>query len=191
MNKFQETGKWGSSAAALIGLPLEGPEGISGRNLKQYFNPGFRVKYLFKYLREMLSKKTKYGIKALAYIASREDKKPVQTSEISKSENISLKFLESILLTLRKTGFLGSKKGKGGGYYLIKEPKEIKMTSVIRVLEGPIAMVPCVSLNYYEKCDDCPDEATCSVHALMIQVRDSTLKVLGENTLADLARVKK
>ena len=139
----------------------------------------------------MLSKKTKYGIKALAYIASRKDRNPVQTSEISKSENISLKFLESILLSLRKTGFLGSKKGKGGGYYLIKEPDEIRMTSVIRVLEGPIAMVPCVSLNYYEKCDDCPDEASCSVHALMIQVRDSTLKVLGENTLADLVRVKK
>ena len=71
-------------------------------------------------------------------------------------------------------GFLGSKKGKGGGYYLIKEPQDIKMTAVIRVLEGPIAMVPCVSLNYYEKCEDCPEEQTCSVHKLMIQVRDST-----------------
>ena len=139
----------------------------------------------------MLSKKTKYGIKALAFIASREDKRPVQTSEIAKSENISLKFLESILLSLRKSGFLGSKKGKGGGYYLQQEPEKIKMTAVVRVLEGPIAMVPCVSLNYYEKCADCPDEATCSVHALMIQVRDSTLDVLGGNTLYDLARVKK
>lgn len=135
----------------------------------------------------MLSKKTKYGIKALAYIAKQHERKPVQTGEIAKSENISLKFLESILLTLRKNGFLGSKKGKGGGYYLIKEPEEIQMTAVIRILEGPIAMVPCVSLNYYEKCDDCPDEAACSVHSLMIQVRDSTLKVLRENTLADLA----
>lgn len=135
----------------------------------------------------MLSKKTKYGIKALAYIAKKPGNKPVQTAEIAKSENISLKFLESILLILRKSGFLGSRKGKGGGYYLIKEPSEIKMTQVIRVLEGPIAMLPCVSLNYYEKCDDCPNEASCSVHALMIQVRDSTLKILGENTLADLA----
>ena len=138
----------------------------------------------------MLSKKTKYGIKALAFIAKKKDRNPVQTSEIAKSENISQKFLESILLELRKSGFLGSKKGKGGGYYLIKEPENILMTAVIRVLEGPIAMVPCVSLNYYEKCDDCPDEEACSVHSLMIQVRDSTLKVLGENTLADLAATK-
>ena len=137
----------------------------------------------------MLSKKTKYGIKALAYVARKEDRKPVQTSEISESENISLKFLESILLELRKSGFLGSKKGKGGGYYLIKEPKDIKMTAVIRVLEGPIAMVPCVSLNYYEKCDDCPDERTCSVHKLKIQVRDASLKVLGENTLEDISKI--
>ena len=139
------------------------------------------------YLRFMLSKKTKYGIKALAYIAKKPDRAPVQTTEIAKSENISQKFLESILLNLRKSGYLGSKKGKGGGYYLIKDPVEIRMTDVIRVLEGPIAMLPCVSLNYYEKCEDCPDEAACSVHALMVQVRDSTLKVLGENTLADLA----
>ncbi|GAA4315029.1 Rrf2 family transcriptional regulator [Pontixanthobacter gangjinensis] len=138
----------------------------------------------------MLSKKTKYGIKALAYIARKKDRKPVQASEISESENISQKFLESILLELRKSGFLGSKKGKGGGYYLIKEPGEIRMTAVIRVLEGPIAMVPCVSLNYYEKCDDCPDENTCSVHKLMIQVRDASLQVLGENTLEDIASLQ-
>ena len=135
----------------------------------------------------MLSKKTKYGIKALAYIAKKPKGTPVQTSEIARNENISHKFLESILLNLRKSGFLGSKKGKGGGYYLIKEPEDILMTHVIRVLEGPIAMLPCVSLNFYEKCQDCPDEKSCSVHALMIQVRDSTLKVLGENTLADIA----
>ena len=109
----------------------------------------------------MLSKKTKYGLKALTYLARQEDNKPVQIGAIAKSENISQKFLESILLTLRKNGFLGSKKGKGGGYYLIREPEDIKMTAVIRVLEGPIAMVPCVSLNYYEKCDDCKDEKTC------------------------------
>jgi Rrf2 family protein len=88
---------------------------------------------------------------------------------------------------LRKAGFLGSKKGKGGGYYLIREPKDVVMTDVIRVLEGPIAMLPCVSLNYYEKCSDCPDESSCSVNRLMIQVRDCTLRVLGENTLADIS----
>ncbi len=104
----------------------------------------------------MLSKKTKYGLKALTYLAAQKEKTPVQIAEIAEHENISQKFLESILLSLRKTGFLGSKKGKGGGYYLIKNPKEIFMTDVMRILEGPIAMVPCVSLNFYEKCSDCP-----------------------------------
>ena len=136
----------------------------------------------------MLSKKTKYGIKALTYLAKQENKSPVQIATISKSENISLKFLESILLTLRKNGFLGSKKGKGGGYYLLREPKDIKMTEIMRVLEGPIAMVPCVSLNFYEKCDDCPDENLCAVHSLMIEVRDSTLKIFRNTTLADLCK---
>lgn len=134
----------------------------------------------------MLSKKTKYGLKALTYLASQSERAPVQISEIAKHENIPQKFLESILLTLRKTGLLGSKKGKGGGYYLIKEPNEIRMTTVIRVLEGPIAMVPCVSLNFYEKCSDCPDENKCAVHKLMLQVRDSALEVYRKNTLADL-----
>lgn len=134
----------------------------------------------------MLSKKTKYGLKALTYLASLETREPVQIAEIAKHENISQKFLESILLTLRRNGFLGSKKGKGGGYYLIKEPKDILMTAVMRVLEGPIAMVPCVSLNFYEKCADCPDENKCSVNKLMLQVRDSALEVYRNNTLADL-----
>lgn len=134
----------------------------------------------------MISKKTKYGIKAMTYLARRENTEPVQISVISKSENISQKFLESILLTLRKNGFLGSKKGKGGGYYLLKDPKDIKMSSIMRILEGPIAMVPCVSLNFYETCDDCPDETTCAVHNLMIEVRDSTLNIFNNTSLADL-----
>lgn len=111
---------------------------------------------------------------------------PVQIEMISKNENISQKFLESILLTLRKNGFLGSKKGKGGGYYLLREPKDISMAAIMRILEGPIAMVPCVSLNFYEKCDDCPDERACSVHKLMIEVRDSSLNIFNNRTLADL-----
>lgn len=134
----------------------------------------------------MLSKKTKYGLKALAYLASMKDRKPVQIAQIARHENISQKFLESILLTLRKSGMLASKKGKGGGYYLMKEPDEILMTSVMRALEGPIALIPCVSLNFYEKCDDCPDEKTCPVHNLMLQVRDSALQIYRKNTLADL-----
>lgn len=134
----------------------------------------------------MLSKKTKYGLKALTFLARQESREPMQIAEIARQENISQKFLENILLTLRKNGFLGSKKGKGGGYYLIKDPEDIQMTAVMRVLEGPIAMVPCVSLNFYESCEDCADEKSCSVHKLMLQVRDSTLEVYRENTLADI-----
>ncbi|MCO5724708.1 RrF2 family transcriptional regulator [Robiginitalea marina] len=134
----------------------------------------------------MLSRKTKYGLKALTYLARTKDRGPVPIAEIAREENISQKFLESILLTLRRNGFLGSRKGKGGGYYLIKEPVQIQMETVMRVLEGPIAMVSCVSLNFYEPCADCPDEASCSVHKLMLQVRDSTLEVYRSNSLADL-----
>lgn len=139
----------------------------------------------------MLSKKTKYGLKALTYLGAKDSRKPTQIAEIAESENISLKFLESILLTLRRNGFLGSKKGKGGGYYLIKEPKDISMAAVMRILEGPIAMVPCVSLNFYEKCDDCTDEELCSVRDLMLKVRDANLEVYRNTTLADLIPIKK
>ena len=134
----------------------------------------------------MLSKKTKYGIKALTFLGRQENRTPVAIATISKSENISLKFLESILLTLRKNGILGSKKGKGGGYYLLKSPSDIPMTAIMRILEGPISMVPCVSLNFYEKCADCPDESACAVHNLMIQVRDNTLDIFRNTSLADL-----
>ena len=133
----------------------------------------------------MISKKTKYGLKALTYIARNNDQM-VPIARIAEEENIPHKFLESILLLLRKAGFLGSKKGKGGGYYLLKEAPEIYMTDVMRVLEGPIAPVACVSLNYYEKCDDCNDETTCSLNKLMIQVRDANLHVFRNTTLEDL-----
>ena len=133
----------------------------------------------------MLSNKTKYGIKALVFLAKQDQRVPVQISVISKSENISQKFLESILLTLKKNGVLGSKKGKGD--YLLKEPKDISMTTVMRLLEGPIAMVPCVSLNFYEKCEDCPDENACAVNKLMLKVRDNTLQIFRNTSLADLS----
>ena len=136
---------------------------------------------------EILYKKTKFVIMALTFLARQEDNTPVQIAEIAKSENISLKFLESILLLLRNSGFLGAKKGKGGGYYLIKEPKDINMAHVYRILEGPIALLPCASHNFYEKCDDCTDEVACAVRKLMIEVRDNTLKILESNTLADIA----
>ncbi len=136
----------------------------------------------------MLSRKTKYGLKALTFLAKQRVQDPVQISVISESENISQKFLESILLLLRKAGYLESKKGKGGGYYLLKEAKDIPISGVYRVLEGPIAMVPCVSLNFYKKCDDCQDEEKCSVHNLMLRVRDNTLQIFENTSLADLIK---
>jgi Rrf2 family protein len=134
--------------------------------------------------------KTKYGLKALSYLARENSDDPVQIVVISEAENISQKFLESILLILKKADILQSKKGKGGGYFLAKPANEITIASVLRVLEGPIALVPCVSLNFYEKCDDCPDEETCSVHKLMVQVRDTNLSIFENTTLADLTAAK-
>lgn len=134
----------------------------------------------------MISKRTKYGLKALSFLAKQESKDPVLIATMAESENISLKFLESILLDLKKKGFLGSKKGKGGGYYLLKPANEITLASVIRVLEGPIAWLPCVSLNYYEKCTDCKSENECSIHHMMVQVRDSILDVVENKTVQDL-----
>ncbi|MFT7351556.1 MAG: Rrf2 family protein [Flavobacterium sp.] len=134
----------------------------------------------------MLSRKTKYGIKALIYIAKKDKSVPILISEISEKETISKKFLEIILLDLKKFGILGSKKGKGGGYYLLKDPKEISIASLIRILDGPIALLPCVSLNFYEKCIDCPSEEKCALNKLMIQVRDNALSILENKNLYDL-----
>lgn len=136
----------------------------------------------------MISKRTKYGIKALTCIARSKDNTPMQTRVIAESENISPKYLENILIQLRKSGILGSKKGKGGGYYLLNPACETRMTQVMRALEGPIALVSCVSLKYYEKCDDCPDENACSVNKLMLQVRDNTLAIFNNTYLSDLVK---
>lgn len=137
----------------------------------------------------MLSKKTKYGLKALTFITRGEGEAPVQVAEIAKNEQIPQKFLESILLSLRKAGILGSKKGKHGGYYLRNDASTILMIDVMRVLEGPIAMVPCVSLRFYERCDDCADEQLCSVNKLMAQVRDSTIEIFKNMTLKEFSNL--
>jgi Rrf2 family protein len=133
----------------------------------------------------MLSKKSQYAFKALAYLAERYKQGPVLISEISSRKKIPLKFLEVILLELKQGGILESKKGKGGGYYLRKDPSKTKMASVIRLVNGPIAMLPCVSLYFYERCQDC-DEKECHLHDMMIEVRDATLNILENRTLKDL-----
>lgn len=133
----------------------------------------------------MLSKKTQYGLKALGYLAAQHGRGPVLIADIAKQKNIPLKFLEAILLQLKQKGILSSKKGKGGGYYLAAPPKKISIAAAIRLIEGPIAMLPCVSLNFYERCKDC-NEATCGLNKIMAATRDATLKVLEKKTIADL-----
>jgi Rrf2 family protein len=134
----------------------------------------------------MLSKKTQYAFHALIYLAENVDKGPILISEIAAEKSISIKFLENILLELKNAGILGSKKGKGGGYYLMRTPKDIPLARIIRLLDGPIALLPCVSLNYYERCENCRDEAICGLHEVMSKVRDATLKLLENKSLKDI-----
>ena len=133
----------------------------------------------------MLSKKTQYAFKALMYLAQKENEGPVLIAEISKKKRIPLKFLENILLELKRSGVLDSKKGKGGGYFFKEAPKNIPLAQIMRLLDGPIALLPCVSLNFYQRCKNC-DEKNCGLHETMIVVRDATLKILEKKTVADL-----
>lgn len=133
----------------------------------------------------MLSKKSQYAFKALTYLVDREREGPVLISDIAVNRKIPLKFLESILLELKNAGILDSKKGKGGGYFFKVNPATVKMATVIRLIDGPIAMLPCVSLYFYERCKNC-DEKHCGLHDVMLEVRDATLKILENRTLADI-----
>lgn len=136
----------------------------------------------------MISKKTKYGLKALVHLASADSKAKTQVSLIAEKQKIPKKFLESIMVELKRAGYLGAQKGKGGGYYLLKDPDSIAISDVYRILEGPIAPLPCVSLNFYEKCDDCKDESACEIHLLMIKVRDSALQIYNNTYVSDLIK---
>lgn len=133
----------------------------------------------------MLSKKSQYAFKALSYLVEKKDKGPVLISEISESKKIPLKFLENILLQLKKADILDSKKGKGGGYFFKQLPENVTLAKIIRLVNGPIAMLPCVSLNFYQKCADCNEEH-CGLHDVLIEVRDATLGILETKTLLDL-----
>lgn len=133
----------------------------------------------------MISKKTKYALKALGHLAAEYGKGPVLISEIARKKKIPIKFLESILLQLKQNEILDSKKGKGGGYFLAHPPKKISLAAVYRIVEGPIAMLPCVSLNFYQKCKDC-NEKHCGLNKVLIMTRDANLKVLEKRTIVDL-----
>lgn len=133
----------------------------------------------------MLSKKAQYAFRALTSLARNNGQGPLPISHIVKEHPMSVKFLETILLQLRKSNILCSKKGKGGGYFLTSSPEKINLAQVIRIIDGPIAPLKCVSLNFYERCDDC-DEVSCGLNKLMSEVRDANLKVLENRTLLDL-----
>jgi Rrf2 family protein len=134
----------------------------------------------------MLSKKTQYAFKALMYLAQKQDAGPVLIAEISRKKKIPLKFLENILLELKKNKILNSKKGKGGGYFMAKNPDKILLADILRLVDGPIALLPCVSLHFYEKCANC-DEKNCGLNRVMIEVRDANLAILENKTVADIA----
>lgn len=134
----------------------------------------------------MLSKKAQYAIKALSYLSVRHNAGPVLIGEIAGQQKIPLKFLENILLELKKANILDSKKGKGGGYFLVQAPENTTLAKVLRIVDGPIALLPCVSLNFYKQCEDC-DEKHCKVHNVLADVRDVVLAVLGTRTLKDIA----
>ncbi|MEE1944839.1 Rrf2 family transcriptional regulator [Pedobacter sp. KR3-3] len=139
----------------------------------------------------MLSKKTKYAIKALVVLGKNINEPPMQIARIAEEEHIPKKFLEQILLDLRNAGYLYSKKGAGGGYSLNKNPADIYLVDILRITDGPIAMVPCASLKFYHKCDECHDEVTCGIRKVFIDVRDATLKVLSETSIAQIIEKEK
>jgi Rrf2 family protein len=133
----------------------------------------------------MLSKKTQYAMRALSFLAARRDQGPILITDIAEQKKIPLKFLENILLELKNAGILESKKGRGGGYFLRDAPNKTSLATVIRIVDGPIALLPCVSLYFYEKCADCTEEV-CPINAAFVQVRDATLQVLESKTLEDI-----
>lgn len=134
----------------------------------------------------MLSKKTKYALHALTYLAQKGNENPTLIVEVSEKARIPRKFLESILLDLKKQGILASKMGKGGGYFLRQEPKDISLATIIRLFNGPIALLPCVSLNYYQPCDECSNETHCGLNKVMVDVRNETLRILENKSIQDI-----
>ncbi len=132
----------------------------------------------------MLSKKAKYGLRALLLLMRDQKRGPVLIGEISDRERIPKKFLESILLELKHRGVVQSRKGRGGGYFLLRPPNQITVGEVLRILDGPLALVPCVSQTAYVPCPECVDEHTCAVRLAMKEVRDATAAILDGTTLA-------
>ena len=135
----------------------------------------------------MLSKKCKYAIHALVHMAKKPEEKFL-IKDISEACNIPKKFLETILLDLKRAGILGSKAGKGGGYTLRRDPSEVNLAEVVRLFDGAIAAVPCATYKFYERCDECVDEVTCSVRHAFLEVRNATVEMMKSDTLEKLVK---
>ncbi|HTR34416.1 MAG TPA: Rrf2 family transcriptional regulator [Bryobacteraceae bacterium] len=135
-----------------------------------------------------ISKRTQYGLKAVIALARRYGEGPVLIATLANEERIPIKFLEGILLDLKSRALLESKKGKGGGYQLSRPPEAITVGSVIRMLEGPLAPLPCASETAFRACQECADVENCTTRIIMRQVRDAIADVLDKTTLADLIR---
>ena len=134
----------------------------------------------------MISNKCKYAIRALVYIANNEqDDRAVMTADIAREQKIPRKFLEIILRELRNNRVLDSKRGKDGGFRMLRAPEDVSLAEIMRIIDGPIAMLPCVSLNYYRSCDEC-EEDSCQIKTVFEQVRDKTLEVLNGKTIKSL-----
>jgi Rrf2 family protein len=138
----------------------------------------------------MLTNRAKYAIKALLHLVHKRGQGPVGAGVIAEAEHIPLKFLEIILLQLRNHGLIRSKVGKGGGHELVKEPEDISLLSVVRIIDGPVAPLPCLSHTAYQRCDDCDDEKTCLTRRLFKSVHDASVDIMSTTTLADAGRAQ-
>lgn len=134
----------------------------------------------------MLSNKGKYGLKAMLHLAENEHEGASLIAEIAKKNNIPKKFLDAILLELKNAGLLHSKKGRGGGYALARPAQKIMIGDIVRILDGPLAPIPCASRTAYRQCDDCRDDTACVVRSVMLDVRDAIAAILDRTSLADL-----
>jgi Rrf2 family protein len=134
----------------------------------------------------VLTKKGKYGLKAMVHLARLEPSELAQVANIAKTNSISKKFLDHILSELRHAGLVYSKKGKGGGYALARAAHEIRVGSIVRALDGPLAPLPCASVTAFRPCDDCGDLKSCSVRLIMIEARNAIADVLDQRTLAEM-----
>jgi Rrf2 family protein len=132
----------------------------------------------------MLSQKARYALHSLIVLANHSKDEPMMIADIAEEARVPRKFLEQILLDLKRRGIVRSLRGRAGGYLLGREPKDISFADIIRTIDGPLALSPCVSATAYHRCEDCDDEKTCAIRKVLLAARDATADVLESRTLA-------